>query len=117
MILNPDLNKLKLLDFGVGKLVCKKDRMLRQHTMCTGTNRYMAPEVFFGADRPYTEKADIYSAALVIWEIATGRKPFEANGEEDIHDLCWAVLWECGGNAACLTPAGPQKRCSKLQSK
>ena len=48
-----------------------------------GEARYSAPEVFqslciddcghFAAD--YSEKADIYSAALVIWYILTGRRP------------------------------------------
>ncbi len=45
LILTPDLAHLKILDFGVGKSVKKKDRLTRKMTACTGTVRYMAPEV------------------------------------------------------------------------
>mmetsp|Transcript_38431 Transcript_38431/g.96265 ORF Transcript_38431/g.96265 Transcript_38431/m.96265 type:complete len:389 (+) Transcript_38431:187-1353(+) len=80
LILTTDLDTLKILDFGVGKMVNKKDRLTRQMTTCTGTNRYMAPEVYF-SDGNYTEKADIYSCALIMWEMATGRRPFDGPGE------------------------------------
>mmetsp|Transcript_699 Transcript_699/g.1782 ORF Transcript_699/g.1782 Transcript_699/m.1782 type:complete len:399 (-) Transcript_699:209-1405(-) len=80
LILTAELSTLKILDFGVGKMVSKKDRLTRQMTSCTGTNRYMAPEVYF-SDGNYTEKADIYSCALIMWEIATGRRPFDGPGE------------------------------------
>jgi serine/threonine protein kinase len=43
----------------------------------TGSTRYMAPEV--AESRPYSEKADVYSFAMVMWEMATLRKPYEVS--------------------------------------
>ena len=36
----------------------------------TGTFAYMAPELLMG--RPCTERVDIYSLGVVIWEICAG---------------------------------------------
>ncbi|CAN0164791.1 unnamed protein product, partial [Hapterophycus canaliculatus] len=40
----------------------------------TGSQRFMAPEVFDGM--PYNEKADMYSYGIVLWELCTLQKPF-----------------------------------------
>lgn len=39
-----------------------------------GSKRFMAPEVCNGV--PYNEKVDVYSFAIVLWEICALRKPF-----------------------------------------
>ena len=39
-----------------------------------GSPRYMAPEILSG--RPYNIKADVYSFAIVLWEILSGQTPF-----------------------------------------
>ena len=41
----------------------------------TGSYLYMAPEVF--RYEPYNVKADIYSLAMVIYEMLAGHRPFE----------------------------------------
>jgi serine/threonine protein kinase len=60
---------------------------LASHTGRIGTPRYGAPEVFHipgvgdSDDRDtdvtgvYTEKADVYSAAVILWYLITGRRP------------------------------------------
>lgn len=72
-----DLNgQLKLFDFGLCRCVKKRteDRQVYEMTGNTGSLRYMAPEVVLG--RPYNEKVDVYSFAIVLWALATGREPF-----------------------------------------
>jgi len=47
-------------------------------TGCTGTVRYMAPEVMIANDRgefSYNEKVDIYSAACLVWYMVMGKRP------------------------------------------
>ena len=36
----------------------------------------MAPEVYAVKRGKYTEKADVYSCCIVMWEMTTGVKPF-----------------------------------------
>lgn len=44
---------------------------------CTGTLRYMAPEILFNNGEDYNLKIDVYSLALNFWFINTGKIPFE----------------------------------------
>ena len=69
-------SSLKLTDFGISKTVDRDKRLTAQHKANEGSARYRAPEVLSTSNRAnYTEKADIYSAALVIYFILTGRVP------------------------------------------
>jgi len=47
-----------------------------------GTPAYMAPEQLEG--RPATQSSDIYALGLVLWEVATGRRLFDASGLDAI---------------------------------
>lgn len=46
-------------------------------TGLVGTTRWMAPEVMRG-EKIYTSKVDIYSLALILWELIEGKLPFES---------------------------------------
>ncbi|MBA0866286.1 hypothetical protein Goshw_019649 [Gossypium schwendimanii] len=41
----------------------------------TGTYRWMAPEVI--EHKPYDHKADVFSFGVVLWEMLTGKLPYE----------------------------------------
>lgn len=47
----------------------------------------MAPEILGDSNMPYTEKADIYSFGLVLWEIVTGKTPYEVTKSTDFNSL------------------------------
>lgn len=55
-----------------------------------GTLVYMAPEVL--SNEKYSEKADIYSFGVVLWEIFTGNNPYE---DERYRDLNQFQLTKC----------------------
>ncbi|CAN0195876.1 unnamed protein product, partial [Discosporangium mesarthrocarpum] len=78
---------LKLLDLGLSKLVYKSEMDGTTFNMTgeTGSARYMAPEV--AESRPYNEKADVYSYAMVLWEMATLRKPYEGMRKDEFYRL------------------------------
>ncbi len=63
---------VKVTDFGVAALVGAQDAKL------TGTPRYMAPEQVEG--EPVSPQTDQYAFALVVYEMLTGRLPWEAVG-------------------------------------
>ena len=55
--------------------------------MC-GTPRYMAPEV--GLGKPYNELCDVYSLAILFWEILTLNRPFATyRSLRQFHDNVW----------------------------
>jgi len=62
---------VKVMDFGVAALVGARDRQ------SIGTPRYMAPEQVAG-DR-ISPQTDQYALALVVYEMLTGRLPWDVN--------------------------------------
>ena len=63
---------VRLTDFGIAGLV----EEIRSDEFRGGTPAYMSPEQLAGGE--LTVKSDIYSLGLVIYEIFTGRKVFDA---------------------------------------
>lgn len=47
-------------------------------TRGVGTRSWMAPEVLRGV---YGKSSDIFSVCMVMWEIITGREPYEDTGQ------------------------------------
>mmetsp|Transcript_55451 Transcript_55451/g.166270 ORF Transcript_55451/g.166270 Transcript_55451/m.166270 type:complete len:511 (-) Transcript_55451:207-1739(-) len=62
----------KLTDFGVA--IITQSHAEAEHTAETGTYRWMAPEVI--RHESYSFKADVYSYALVAWQLITREEPF-----------------------------------------
>ncbi|CAD8156776.1 unnamed protein product [Paramecium pentaurelia] len=60
---------VKLCDFGLSRIKSKKTKSM------IGTPHWMAPEIMRG--EPYTEKSDVYSFGMILWEIITGKIPYE----------------------------------------
>ncbi len=72
---------MKIFDFGMAKELKEKALVGVDQFNATckvGTPRYMAPEVYFG--EPYGFPSDVYSFALVLWEVMALEKIFADNG-------------------------------------
>ena len=67
---------IKLMDFGIARLRDSGTSLTRAGTMM-GTPDYMAPEQIEGQD--ITEKTDMYSFGIVLYEMLTGMVPFRAS--------------------------------------
>ncbi|PKA47770.1 Serine/threonine-protein kinase HT1 [Apostasia shenzhenica] len=61
----------KVADFGVARVKAKSGVMTAE----TGTYRWMAPEVI--EHKPYDHKADVFSFGIMLWELLTGKLPYE----------------------------------------
>jgi len=72
-------NRLKILDFGLAQFVRQETDMgvtasVSDTNQVVGTLPYMAPEQLRG--EVTDQRSDIWSAGAVLYELATGRRPF-----------------------------------------
>ena len=87
---------LKILDFGLARLAPRPEAA-HGHTTATetaagevvGSPPYMAPEQLLG--KPPDARSDLYSAGAVLYELATGRRPFGSRSGVALTD---AILHE-----------------------
>jgi len=70
-----------LTDFGIAK-VLDQETALTQTSELLGTPSYMAPEQ--AAGKSVSRSADIYSLGAILYELLTGRPPFEGRTPIDI---------------------------------
>lgn len=93
---------IKLLDFGIAKL--KQDQSLTKTGFTVGSLPYMSPEQIEGAT-DLDHRADIYALGISLYEIVTGRRPFQ--GESD-YSLMVAHLKEIPVPPIQIDPNVPQ---------
>jgi serine/threonine protein kinase len=72
--------RLKILDFGLAQLLPHASNLgvtatLTESQEVTGTLPYMAPEQLRG--EPADARTDLWAAGVVLYEMATGHRPFE----------------------------------------
>jgi len=68
---------VKVLDFGISKVNSANGGPATLPGQAMGTPGYMAPEQFVNA-RDADPRADVYAAAVMLYELVAGRRPFEA---------------------------------------
>lgn len=72
---------IKILDFGIAYLVAGAHR-LTQTGKLIGTPAYIAPEQL--KDRKIDARADLYAVGVILFELLTGKVPFEGETAESI---------------------------------
>ncbi|MGO9366279.1 MAG: protein kinase domain-containing protein, partial [Terriglobales bacterium] len=75
-------NRLKILDFGLAQFVRQEVDMgitasFSESKEVAGTLPYMAPEQLRGEQTD--QRSDLWSAGVVLYELATGRRPFTSS--------------------------------------
>nr|AIZ68212.1 serine/threonine-protein kinase HT1-like protein [Albuca bracteata] len=79
MLLTADQKTVKLVDLGLAR----EETLTEMMTAETGTYRWMAPELYstvtlrHGEKKHYNHKVDVYSFAIVLWELLHNKLPFE----------------------------------------
>ncbi len=71
---------VKLIDFGIAKAYGRRHRT--QDGLLKGKFRYMAPEQAYGKE--IDRRTDIYQLGIVLWELLTLRRLFDAENDVDL---------------------------------
>ena len=71
---------VKLTDFGIARLT-QEDAAVERPDLAPGTGAYMSPEQVL--TRPLDGRSDLYSAAIVLFEMLCGRPPFHAEDKSE----------------------------------
>ncbi|HEV8268259.1 MAG TPA: protein kinase [Thermoanaerobaculia bacterium] len=64
-----------ITDFGVARSLVEREDELTDHGEVVGTAAYIAPEQLEGGEVSFA--SDLYSLGVVMYEMVTGRRPFE----------------------------------------
>lgn len=70
---------VKICDFGLSRIMTDENM---KDTSSAGTPEWMAPELI--RNKPFTEKCDIFSLGVIMWELSTLRKPWEGVPPEKV---------------------------------
>lgn len=71
---------VKVMDFGIAYAVGSQ-RMTREKSI-VGTIEYMSPERILG--KPMDARSDIYAIGILLYELLSGRLPFDLTNEYDV---------------------------------
>jgi serine/threonine protein kinase len=82
---------LKITDFGLAKRL-DGGTSLTQSGVIMGTPSYMAPEQAGGKSKSVGPAADIYALGAILYELLTGRPPFQGSSPLDV--LLWVISEE-----------------------
>jgi predicted Ser/Thr protein kinase len=70
--------RVRITDFGLARLAAEQEISDSR----AGTPAYMAPEQLIGGQ--VTEKSDIYSLGLIIYEVFTGKPAYDAESKDEL---------------------------------
>lgn len=80
----------KIGDFGVAKYLDQEVGVTRTGEII-GTPEYMAPELASGQSNAARAETDVYSLGVILYELLTGRRPFQGGSITETLDLVRSV--------------------------
>jgi serine/threonine-protein kinase len=121
IMLRPD-GYVKVLDFGLAKLNehpandhTRSDKVETDPGVVLGTVSYMSPEQARGLETD--ARSDIFSLGVVLYEMITGRRPFEGETTVDVIASLLGKEPEPLAEAATSAPGGLQRLVDRMLAK
>jgi len=93
-----DDGRIKLTDFGMARLASKDSK----DTPLLGSPAYWCPEQIMG--KPQDARSDIFSLGVLLYEMVTGRRPFDS---DSLQGICSRILSSTPLPASHANPSVP----------
>jgi len=81
---------VKICDFGLSRLMAESPM---RDSSSAGTPEWMAPELI--RNEPFTEKCDIFSLGVIMWELCTLSRPWEGIPPERVYNIQHIICSSC----------------------
>ncbi|NVN91263.1 MAG: serine/threonine protein kinase [Desulfuromonadales bacterium] len=101
--------RLKITDFGIAHI---EDSSMAEQTQAgeiLGTPAYMSPEQVLS--RPVDGRSDLFSLGIILYELATGKRPF---GGEGINAIFSSITGEEPSDIRSINPQVPKALCDVI---
>jgi predicted ATPase/signal transduction histidine kinase len=77
ILLNPETGDLRLIDFSSASIISRETPTVESSMLMTATLPYMSPEQTGRMNRMVDWRTDFYSLGVTLYELFTGRLPFD----------------------------------------
>lgn len=84
LLIHPGDRTVRLIDFELATHLPRGEEALLPPTSVLGTLAYISPEQTGRLNRVVDARSDLYSLGVTLFELATGRRPFEADDPADL---------------------------------
>lgn len=79
IIMNTETEEVKIIDFGISNYVANEKQNTGSEQALRGTLAYISPEQTGRMNQKIDHRTDLYSLGITLYEIITGKLPFESN--------------------------------------
>lgn len=79
ILIHPESKQVKLIDFSIASLLPKETQEIQSANLLEGTLAYLAPEQTGRMNRGIDYRADLYALGVTLYQLLTGKLPFEAD--------------------------------------
>ncbi len=79
IVYNPELNRLKIIDFGISTLLNRENTQSKKTEDLEGTVAYISPEQTGRMSRFLDYRSDFYSLGVTLYELLAGCLPFNTS--------------------------------------
>jgi eukaryotic-like serine/threonine-protein kinase len=104
--------QVKLLDFGISKIISEPATLKTQDQVLMGTPLYMSPEQALGKNSQVDARTDIFALGSMLYEMLSGQPPFAG---ENIPQIVYRIAREPAPPLEPLCPQLPSRTVAAIE--